>query len=196
MMVDNSIVVLESCFRVTKENWDKGIVGYAKSALQGTNVVFASIIGGTATTCVVFIPLASLQGMSGQMFGPLGFTVVFCMIASLLSAVTVVPLCYVVYKPREKEGAVLSRPVERLQDLYRRIMKRLLRHKAMVMSVSVAMLVATVYLASGMETELITADDTAQISIDIEARPGILDEKADTALEAVSYTHLTLPTIA
>ena len=50
MMVDNSIVVLESCFRVTKENWDKGIVGYAKSALQGTNVVFASIIGGTATT--------------------------------------------------------------------------------------------------------------------------------------------------
>ena len=123
MMVDNSIVVLESCFRVTKENWDKGIVGYAKSALQGTNVVFASIIGGTATTCVVFIPLASLQGMSGQMFGPLGFTVVFCMIASLFSAVTVVPLCYVVYKPREKEGAVLSRPVERLQDLYRRIMK-------------------------------------------------------------------------
>ena len=185
MMVDNSIVVLESCFRVTKENWDKGIVGYAKSALQGTNVVFASIIGGTATTCVVFIPLASLQGMSGQMFGPLGFTVVFCMIASLLSAVTVVPLCYVVYKPREKEGAVLSRPVERLQDLYRRIMKRLLRHKAMVMSVSVAMLVATVYLASGMETELITADDTAQISIDIEARPGILDEKADTALEEI-----------
>lgn len=185
MMVDNSIVVLESCFRVTKENRDKGILAYAKSALQGTNVVFASIIGGTVTTCVVFIPLAALQGMSGQMFGPLGFTVVFCMVASLLSAVTVVPLCYVVYKPKEKEAAVLSRPVERLQNLYRRIMKKLLRHKPMVMTVSVAMLAATVYLASGMETELITADDTGQINIEIETRPGILDEKVNPALEEI-----------
>lgn len=185
MMVDNSIVVLESCFRVTKENRDKGILAYAKSALQGTNVVFASIIGGTVTTCVVFIPLAALQGMSGQMFGPLGFTVVFCMVASLLSAVTVVPLCYVVYKPKEKEAAVLSRPVERLQNLYRRIMKKLLRHKPMVMAVSVAMLAATVYLASGMETELITADDTGQINIEIETRPGILDEKVNPALEEI-----------
>ena len=65
MMVDNSIVVLESCFRSTK---GKGIVGYREAALEGSAVVLQSIIGGTATTCVVFLPLALLEGMTGQMF--------------------------------------------------------------------------------------------------------------------------------
>lgn len=185
MMVDNSIVVLESCFRATESNRDKGIFGYAKAALLGSNLVLASIIGGTATTCVVFLPLAAVQGMSGQMFGPLGYTVVFCMLASLLSAITVVPLCYVMYKPQEKARAFMSGPVERLQNFYRRVMKKLLRHKGRVMAVSAAMLAATFYLASGMRTELITADDTGQISIEIETRPGLLEEKTDDALARI-----------
>lgn len=185
MMVDNSIVVLESCFRATESNRDKGIFGYAKAALLGSNTVLASIIGGTATTCVVFLPLAAIQGMSGQMFGPLGYTVVFCMLASLLSAVTVVPLCYVMYKPKEKTEAFMSRPVEHLQNQYRRIMKKLLRHKGQVMLVSVLMLAATFYLASGMETELMTSDDTGQISIDIETRPGLIDTKAEDAITQI-----------
>lgn len=185
MMVDNSIVVLESCFRATESNRDKGIFGYAKAALLGSNLVLASIIGGTATTCVVFLPLAAVQGMSGQMFGPLGYTVVFCMLASLLSAITVVPLCYVMYKPQEKARAFMSGPVEHLQNAYRSIMKKLLHHKGRVMAVSAAMLAATFYLASGMRTELITADDTGQISIEIETRPGLLEEKTDDALARI-----------
>lgn len=185
MMVDNSIVVLESCFRAAESNWDKGIFGYAKAALLGSNQVLASIIGGTATTCVVFLPLAAVQGMSGQMFGPLGYTVVFCMLASLLSAITVVPLCYVMYKPQEKSKAFMSRPVERLQNFYRKVMKKLLRHKGRVMAVSAAMLAATFYLASGMRSELITSDDTGQINIEIETRPGLLEEKTDDALARI-----------
>ena len=94
MMVDNSIVVLESCFRATAEQEDKGALGYFSAALHGTGIVINSIIGSTITTCVVFLPLAFLNGMTGQMFKPLGFTIVFCMSASLLSAMTVVPLCY------------------------------------------------------------------------------------------------------
>ena len=84
MMVDNSIVVLESCFRATEAERDKGILGYARAALDGTNVVIQSIIGSTVTTCVVFIPLVFLNGMTGQMFGAMGYTIVFCMCASCL----------------------------------------------------------------------------------------------------------------
>lgn len=58
---------------------DKGALGYAKAALEGTNIVVASIFGSTVTTCVVFIPLVFLNGMSGQMFGAMGYTIVFCM---------------------------------------------------------------------------------------------------------------------
>lgn len=183
MMVDNSIVVLESCFRATAEGEDKGILGYSKAALEGTSIVGNSIIGSTITTCVVFIPLAAIQGMTGQMFKPLGFTVVFCMLASLLSAMTIVPLCYLFYKPIETQKALMSRPIDRFQRFYRRVMEKLLKRKGIVMLTSVAIMAATIYMASGMEAELMTSDDTGTVSVSIETRPGLLQEKVNDALE-------------
>ena len=183
MMVDNSIVVLESCFRATAEGEDKGILGYSKAALEGTSIVGNSIIGSTITTCVVFIPLAAIQGMTGQMFKPLGFTVVFCMLASLLSAMTIVPLCYLFYKPIETQKALMSRPIDRFQRFYRGVMEKLLKRKGIVMLTSVAIMAATIYMASGMEAELMTSDDTGTVSVSIETRPGLLQEKVSDALE-------------
>ena len=175
MMVDNSIVVLESCFRAMDKQQDKGALGYAKAALEGTNIVVASIFGSTVTTCVVFIPLVFLNGMSGQMFGAMGYTIVFCMCASLLSAIAIVPLCYMMYKPKERSSAPATRPLTFLQDAYRKIMPVLLKHKAIVM-------LATVFLANGMQTELMTADDTGTVSVSIETRPGLITEQADAIL--------------
>lgn len=182
MMVDNSIVVLESCFRAMDKQQDKGALGYAKAALEGTNIVVASIFGSTVTTCVVFIPLVFLNGMSGQMFGAMGYTIVFCMCASLLSAIAIVPLCYMMYKPKERSSAPATRPLTFLQDAYRKIMPVLLKHKAIVMLASVGIIVATVFLASGMQTELMTADDTDTVSVSIETRPGLITEQADAIL--------------
>lgn len=182
MMVDNSIVVLESCFRAMDKQEDKGALGYAKAALEGTNIVVASIFGSTVTTCVVFIPLVFLNGMSGQMFGAMGYTIVFCMCASLLSAIAIVPLCYMMYKPKERSSAPATRPLTFLQDAYRKIMSVLLKHKAIVMLASVGIIVATVFLASGMQTELMTADDTGTVSVSIETRPGLITEQADAIL--------------
>ena len=182
MMVDNSIVVLESCFRAMDKQQDKGALGYAKAALEGTNIVVASIFGSTVTTCVVFIPLVFLNGMSGQMFGAMGYTIVFCMCASLLSAIAIVPLCYMMYKPKERSSAPATRPLTFLQDAYRKIMSVLLKHKAIVMLASVGIIVATVFLASGMQTELMTADDIGTVSVSIETRPGLITEQADAIL--------------
>ena len=182
MMVDNSIVVLESCFRAMDKQQDKGALGYAKAALEGTNIVVASIFGSTVTTCVVFIPLVFLNGMSGQMFGAMGYTIVFCMCASLLSAIAIVPLCYMMYKPKERSSAPATRPLTFLQDAYRKIMPVLLKHKAIVMLASVGIIVATVFLASGMQAELMTADDTGTVSVSIETRPGLITEQADAIL--------------
>ena len=192
MMVDNSIVVLESCFRAMDKQQDKGALSYAKAALEGTNIVVASIFGSTVTTCVVFIPLVFLNGMSGQMFGAMGYTIVFCMCASLLSAIAIVPLCYMMYKPKERSSAPATRPLTFLQDAYRKIMPVLLKHKAIVMLASVGIIVATVFLASGMQTELMTADDTGTVSVSIETRPGLITEQADAILaeaESIVASH-------
>ncbi|MFQ7179614.1 MAG: efflux RND transporter permease subunit, partial [Hungatella sp.] len=192
MMVDNSIVVLESCFRAMDSQDDKGLLGYAKASLTGTGLVIQSIIGSTVTTCVVFIPLVFLQGMSGQMFGAMGYVIVFCMSSSLLSAITIVPLSYMVYKPKEMVNAPMSRPMEHMQNFYRRIMPGLLKHKVLIMLSSFVLIAATLFLASGMQTELMTADDTGTVSVSIEMRPGLLSEKANeilTKAEAIVHAH-------
>lgn len=181
MMVDNSIVVLESCFRATADRAG-GLVEYMKDALEGTNIVSASVAASTITTCVVFIPLAMLTGMTGQVLGPLGYTIVFCMMASLLSAISVVPLCYMLYRPKERETAPLARPVEKLQKGYRSIMKKILPKKKTVMAVSVGLLVLSFFLAGQLDTELMASDDSGEVSITVETRPGLKIEEIDKVL--------------
>ena len=61
-------------------------------------------------------------------------------------------------------------------------MPGLLKHKAIIMIASVIIVIATYFLASGMETELMTADDTGTVSVSIETRPGLLSENADAML--------------
>lgn len=182
MMVDNSIVVLESCFRSTK---GKGFKEYMDAALKGSGIVMASIAGSTATTCVVFLPLALLEGMVGQMFRPLGFTIVFCMLASLISAMTIVPLCYNMYRPKEREQAPMSRIMDKMQNKYRALMKVILPKRAMVVSISILLLVVSVLMATQLRSEMIPADDRGAISINVEMRPGLTIEKADQILQQV-----------
>lgn len=176
MMVDNSIVVLESCFRSTK---GKGIVGYREAALEGSGIVLQSIVGGTVTTCVVFLPLALLEGMTGQMFKPLGFTIIFCMLASLISAMTIVPLCYCMYRPQEKESSPAGWIVAKMQDGYRGIMKALLPKKKTVIFTSIGLLVLSLWMATQLRMELMVADDTGTVNVSIETRPGLTVEETD-----------------
>lgn len=182
MMVDNSIVVLESCFRSTK---GKGFREFTQAALEGSGIVIQSIIGATATTCVVFLPLAFLEGMVGQMFKPLGFTIVFCMVASLVSAITIVPLCYSIYRPKERDHAPLSGMVKKLQDGYRSMIRYLLPKKLRVMGVSVLLLIVSIYMATQLKSELMPATDEGKVAINIEMRPGLTVENADVLLQQV-----------
>ena len=187
MMVDNSIVVLESCFRVTQNSKDSkaGVIDYFHDALEGTGIVGASVFGSTLTTCVVFLPLAFLGGMAGQMFKPLGFTIVFCMAASLISAITIVPLCYLLYKPEEKLRAPLSAPIRGLQDFYRKIMRVILPKKKTVMTVSLLLLLVSFVLASRLKVNLLTSDDQGQVSVTVEMVPGLKSKETDKVLRKV-----------
>ena len=182
MMVDNSITVLESCFRSQKGG---GFVEARKAALEGTAVVLQSIIGGTATTCVVFIPLALLQGMSGQLFKPLGFTIIFCMVASLISAVTLVPLCYTYYRPKEKTNTPTSRLMRGLQDGYRSLMAKLLKRKALVVLTSIVLLVVAFMAAGQLGFELMVSGEANDISISVETQPGLTIEEVNKILVKV-----------
>ena len=87
MLVDNSIVVLESIFRCREEG-DSLI----DAADRGTKEVRGAVIASTLTTICVFLPVAFVEGIAGQLFGDLAMTVTFSLSASLLTAIYLIPL--------------------------------------------------------------------------------------------------------
>jgi len=87
MLVDNSIVVLENVFRYRQEGHDR-----FESASTGAKEVGMAITGSTLTTIAVFLPIVFIQGIASQIFGELAFTVAFSLAASLVVAITVVPM--------------------------------------------------------------------------------------------------------
>ena len=145
----------------------------------------ASVFGSTLTTCVVFLPLGFLKGISGQYFKPLGFTIVFCMLASLLSAITIVPLCFTLYKPKENEKAPAYKAVRSMQDSYRDIIGRFLRHKKAVVLGTFLILLFSLFLATKIRTELMPEIDSAIVQISILQKPGLNLEERDKAISEI-----------
>ena len=182
MMVDNSIVVLEACFRAM-DDYGEQQRSLREAAIDSVRVVGASVFGGTLTTCVVFLPLGFLQGISGQYFKPLGFTIVFCMVASLISAVTIVPLCFTLYKPKENSKAVAYRGVRLLQDVYRNTISKFLRHKKVVLVATAGILVISLFLATQLRTELMADIDTGTVEIGITQKPGLSIEEKERVIK-------------
>ena len=166
MMVDNSINVLDGCFRA-KEKLD-----FYDAALEGTRTMIGSITGGTLTTCVVFIPLLMLNGMSGQLFTQLGYTIIFCMTASLFSAVIIVPLCYMFWHPVEKDHAPAGRIIKGIQVWYRKHMPQVIKRYALVFGTTAVLVVLALLMASRLNLELMSSIDEGIVTMTIKTKPG------------------------
>lgn len=87
MLVDNSIVVLESIHRCRQEGDD-----LVTATLRGTQEVGSAVFASTLTTIAVFFPMVFVEGVAGQMFGDLGLAVVFSLLASLAVALFLIPM--------------------------------------------------------------------------------------------------------
>ncbi|MCL7971706.1 MAG: efflux RND transporter permease subunit, partial [marine benthic group bacterium] len=88
MLVDNSIVVLENVFRHREE---EGLDPTA-SASVGANEVAGAITASTLTTIAVFGPVLYVKGVAGALFTDLSLAVAFSLLASLLVALTLLPV--------------------------------------------------------------------------------------------------------
>ncbi len=87
MLVDSSIVVLESIFRC-KEEGD----AVKPAAVRGTFEVRGAVFASTLTSIAVFFPMVFVKGIAGQAFGDLGLAVVFSLLASYVVAVFFIPM--------------------------------------------------------------------------------------------------------
>ncbi|MFP6593280.1 MAG: efflux RND transporter permease subunit, partial [Candidatus Latescibacterota bacterium] len=87
MLVDNSIVVLESIFRCREEGDD-----LVAATVRGTGEVGGAVFASTLTTIAVFFPIVFVEGVAGQVFGDMALTVVFSLLASLAVALYFIPM--------------------------------------------------------------------------------------------------------
>ena len=87
MLVDSSIVVLESIFRCREEGDD-----VQTAAVRGTREVKGAVVASTLTSIAVFFPMVFVEGVAGQAFGDLGLAVVISLLVSLIVAVSFIPM--------------------------------------------------------------------------------------------------------
>ena len=180
MMVDSSIVVLESCFRLKDERPD-----FKDAAMAGTKVVVSSVSASTITTVVVYFPLATMKGLAGQLFSQLGFTIIFAMMSSLIVAITLIPIFFWKYRPKEKKNTLANRMVGHVGNGYKTLLRHIMLKKKTVMMVSVLLLALAFVLAGQLDTELMSATGLDNMSITIEQRAGTRLEVVDENIQFI-----------
>lgn len=168
MITDNAVVVIELCFRKKKEGYE-----YPDAAYLGTRTVINSVIGSTLTTVVVYLPLALLKGISGQLFQQLGYTIVFVLMASLVSAITIVPFFYMLYQPRERENNPFSRALAAFAGKYAKFLAGVLKRKKLATLIALIAFGITIWMATFLDSELLAATDEGIIAVNVSFRPNL-----------------------
>lgn len=182
MMVDNSIVVIESCFRNT------GSGSLKDAAIKGTSAVSSSIFASTLTTVVVFLPIAFIKGMSGQLFGQLCFTIVFSLLASLISAVSIVPLMYYKTAPKEKEHSKVKTLLSKVEEGYMTLLPKTLKKKRTILAFSFLLLVFSCMLLPFVGVELMPQTDEGTVILSVSTRSGLKPQAVEEILKPVINT--------
>ena len=184
-VVDDSIVVIE--------NIKRHYVGDAEklpAILLAVREVAGAITASTITTVAVFLPLAFVGDITGELFRPFALTVAIAMTASLFVALTIVPvLAYWFLRPgkpiRDKEGQVIDpehpdAPPSRLQRAYLPILRWTLRFSWVTLLIAVVVMVGTGYSAQFMKFNFLgdSRQNTFTVTQDIGPAPSLDAEAA------------------
>ena len=180
MMVDNSIVVLDSCYQTHRQIQD-----FREAAIRGARLVGTSITASTLTPVVVFLPISLMSGMSGQLFKEVGFTIVFSLTASLIFALTLTPMLFSRLCPREKENTWVNRQLHRLENRYGQGIEWALDHRKTVLLAALALVAVAVWSYLNLDSELMPASDEGTISVTVTTKTGLNDDATQEILEEV-----------
>lgn len=193
MLVDNSVVVLDSIYQY----YERGYTA-AESAEIGAKEVSMAIIASTLTTVAVFLPMALIGGTTGAMMKNLSFTIMYALIASVVVALTFVPMACALLLKRETKTFVwknlkflsfLDRwegAIDTLSRKYEKLLKWALRHrKKTVLTVLLVFILSLCSIPlAGMDFMASMDEGVATISVDLPNGTD-LDTTEETTLEVL-----------
>jgi len=192
MLVDNSIVVLESIFRRHDELKEK----LEDAANNGTQEVAMAVTASTLTTLVVFIPVLFVPGMAGMLFRDMVITICFSLTISLVVALTLIPLMASrilrIQKNLDPNGwtmrahRLITGWLDALHSLYERSLAGAMRHKISVLAVTfLAFVLAVVwmFMAGG---DFIPQTDNGFMAVTVDRSPGTSLPAMDKSMQELN----------
>ncbi|MDI3522745.1 MAG: hydrophobic/amphiphilic exporter (mainly bacteria), family [Bacillota bacterium] len=204
MLVDNSIVVLENIYRHREEGESRLL-----AAQNGAGEVAMAITASTLTTIAVFLPIVFIQGLTAQIFRELALTVTFSLLASLLVALTVVPMLAskilvingnsdttpgrpsVFYRASHWMGRRLAA----LNDRYRALLAWALDHRRAALLGAAAAFILSLLAVPLVGAEFFPATDAGRLSVSVKLPSGTTLEETDKVAERVGQIVSAYPEV-
>ena len=166
MLGDGAIVLVENAVRLlgredSAERDRKGLV------LQAAVEVARPIVFGVAVIIVVFLPIATLQGLEGKMFAPLAYTISIALGCALLLSMTLIPaLASLGLKPAPVfGGGRIPHPADVVRKMYRPHLRWALTHPLVVGAAAVVLLVVAAIILPTLGTEFLPSMDEGSIVV-------------------------------
>jgi len=174
MIMDSTIIQVENVQR----KLDEGTHGKNKisTILRAVLEVQKPSIFGVFIIAITFVPILSLEGIEGKMFGPLAMTVAIALMSSLVISIIVTPvLCMLFLKAqKEKQGGIMGF----IRKKYMPMLAFSMKHKIVVIAGALTFLIISLGLYTRLGTEFIPIMDEGSFDMDVSLPPGISLEKA------------------
>ncbi|MDR0269306.1 efflux RND transporter permease subunit [Paenibacillus sp.] len=189
-VVDDSIVVIENIYRRMTSGGEK--LRGRELVREATREMFVPIMSSTIVTIAVFLPLAFVSGMVGELFMPFALTMVFALMASLLVAITLVPmLAHTLFKKGIKTKASNKQDHDKPGKMargYQRILNWSLSHKLITFGLAIILLVGSLFLTPLIGTSFMPEQKDKYVMITYTPEPGAqLETVEKRALDAEKY---------
>jgi hydrophobic/amphiphilic exporter-1 (mainly G- bacteria), HAE1 family len=167
MLVDNAIVVIENIYRHLSMGKDP-----KTASRDGAKEVGAAITASTLTTVAVFLPVVFISGIIGELFTEFALTISFSLFASLVVALTVVPMLASRLLKAPKKNLETRRQRSSSMRGLEKSVRWALRHRFIVILVTVLMLAGGGYGLTTVGTQFIPATDEGFFSIRVNLENG------------------------
>ncbi|WP_081707649.1 efflux RND transporter permease subunit [Bacillus massiliigorillae] len=167
MLVDNSIVVIENIYRHLSMGKDPKV-----AAQEGAKEVGGAITASTLTTVVVFLPVAFISGIIGDLFLEFALTISFSLFASLYVALSIVPMMASRWLKAPPTNIEKKRKASRSMMLLKGSVEWSLQHRFIVLLITFVLLVAGGLGLTTVGTQFLPNTDEEYFSMRVELENG------------------------
>ncbi len=182
MLGDGAIVLVENAVRLLGR---EGCEGECRKDLvrRATLEVARPIVFGVAVIIVVFLPIATLQGLEGKMFAPLAYTISIALGCALILSMTLIPvLASLGLKPAPVfGGGRIPHPADVVRKMYRPHLRWALAHPWVLAAAAAVLLAAAASIVPTLGTEFLPSMDEGSIVVQPFQIPSVsLTQSLDT----------------